>query len=104
MLSISRVVMLVINIASTSYLVLIFNQPRYFSTPIALVSLTLMFLGMLTAIAALILHVIKTLAKRIETIEHLDTYKTARLNSFIAKLGYNLKYCIQSVKLKEKRI
>lgn len=57
-------VLMALALASGAYLLLLFNTTRYFSVPIALITLGALFAGMILFITALILYAITRLARK----------------------------------------
>jgi len=66
-LGIPSAAMLVAGATAIVYLILLFNETRYFSIPIAIISLGLILLGTILATAALTFHALSIILKKIET-------------------------------------
>jgi len=63
-LGLPGIILAIIGIFSATYLIWVFNQTRYFSIPIALITIGALFMGTMLFITALILYTITRLMKK----------------------------------------
>ena len=64
-LGVPGTLLFLIGLGTASYVIWVFNQTRYFSIPITLIALALIFSGLLMMFAALMLYSLTRLAQRI---------------------------------------
>jgi len=63
-LGIPGIILTIIGMITATYLIYVFNQTRYFSIPIALITIGALFIGIMLFITALILYTITRLMKK----------------------------------------